>query len=147
LNNIVCAFATAYYIAFNRPPNGELALLSEFAAEPELAVDTPRQKAKHLTLFCECAADADSAFDVVGPVDTTSSWHPDLSHVNGVAITGCITITESNSKTPGAIISLVVMALFPSPLLSSSNPFLSVLKKFPCAGVWLGHRLLCCAYC
>jgi hypothetical protein len=34
---------------------GEFVLLSEFAAEPELAVDTPRQNAKHFTLFCELA--------------------------------------------------------------------------------------------
>ena len=32
-------------------------------AEPELAVDTPRQNAKHLTLFCDFAAGAESALD------------------------------------------------------------------------------------
>jgi hypothetical protein len=42
---------------------GELDLLSEFAAEPELAVDIPRQNIKQFTLFCELAADAESARD------------------------------------------------------------------------------------
>jgi hypothetical protein len=42
---------------------GELVLLSEFAAEPELAVDIPMQNAKHLTLLFELADDADSDFE------------------------------------------------------------------------------------
>jgi hypothetical protein len=35
---------------------GEFDLLSEFAAEPELAVDIPRQNIKQFTLFYELAA-------------------------------------------------------------------------------------------
>jgi hypothetical protein len=34
---------------------GELVLLSEFAPEPELAVEIPRQNAKHFTVFWELA--------------------------------------------------------------------------------------------
>jgi hypothetical protein len=41
----------------------ELDLLSEFAAEPELAVDIPRQNIKQFTLFSDLAADAESARD------------------------------------------------------------------------------------
>jgi hypothetical protein len=42
---------------------GELVLLSELAAEPELAVDIPRQNIKQFTLFCELADDVESALD------------------------------------------------------------------------------------
>lgn len=41
---------------------GEFVLLLESAAEPEFAFDIPRQNAKHFTLFCDSAEDADSDF-------------------------------------------------------------------------------------
>jgi hypothetical protein len=50
---------------------GELVLLSEFAADPELEFEIPKQNAKHLTLFCELADDAESVLDADAEFDVS----------------------------------------------------------------------------
>jgi hypothetical protein len=52
---------------------GELVLLSEFAADAELAFDITKQNAKHLTLLCELADDAESALEA----DANSDFETD----------------------------------------------------------------------
>ena len=54
---------------------GEFVLLFASAADPELAVDSPRQNAKHFTLVFELASDADCALDddAAGALDITGS--------------------------------------------------------------------------
>jgi hypothetical protein len=53
---------------------GEFVLLLESAADPELALDTPRQNAKHFTLLSDLADDAESdlAADAEFVVDSDS---------------------------------------------------------------------------
>jgi hypothetical protein len=98
---------------------GELVLLSELAAEPELAVDIPRQNIKQFTLFCELADDVESALDA----DADAEFDSDnvLPYLSVTTVLPCL---SCDAVTP---VFVFISNVIDSPFLSALSIAFSAL--------------------